>query len=204
MNPVEAQPMMTCRFNPFMRFSRFLKSEKTILLALFCLCGSLQAQVLTGAGTRWNDSFSEWVVYTAEEEQEGELRHRWPSQDDWTEWQYRLGESTGTIKLKWRQDLNEWEARGDNQIATARTVWRDNFREWRITDGKYTLTLNSRFGNIWDEWTTRSTSAGQFEMYTSFEGDPRDWVIVDELDESVPLAMKLLMVHTVLFQSTPK
>ena len=36
-------------------------------------------------------------------------------------------------------------------------------------------------------------------MYTSFEGDPRDWVIVDELDESVPLVW-LLMVHTVLFK----
>ena len=181
-----------------------MKTFTVILLATFCLAIPLHVQVLTGSVTRWNDSFSEWVIYTAEEEQDGELRHRWPMQDDWTEWQYRLGESTGTIKLKWQKDLNEWEARGDNQIATARTVWRENFREWRITDGNHTLTLSSRFGNIWDEWTIRNSSAGQFDMYTSFEGDPRDWVIIDELDESVPLVMKLLMVHVVLFQSTPK
>lgn len=175
----------------------------TLLATLFS-AGTLPAQALTGAATRWNDSFAEWLLYATDEEEEGELRHRWPMQDNWTEWQYRLGESTGTIKLKWREDLNEWEARGDNQIATARTVWRGNFREWRIADGNHTLTLYSRYGNIWDEWTIRNSSAGHFEMYTSFEGDPRDWMIVDELDESVPLVMKLLMVHVVLFQSTPK
>ncbi len=181
-----------------------MKTYSFAFLAAFFLCASLQAQLPTGVSTRWNDSFSEWLIYTVEEGEEGELRLRWPGQDNWGEWQYRLEEATGTIKLKWREDLNEWEARGDNQIATARTVWRDNFREWRITDGKHTLTLYCRFGNIWDEWTVRSSSGGHFEMYTNFEGDPRDWVIVDELEESVPLAMKMLMVHVALFQSTPK
>ena len=199
--------MTTCRFNCCRAegFSwRFISMKifSIALLAALCFTTSLHAQALTGAATRWNDSFSEWVIYSADGE--GELRLRWPSQDDWTEWQYRLDESTGTLKLKWRGDLNEWEARGDNQIATARTVWRDNFREWRITDGKHTLTLRSRYGNTWDEWTARTSSAGHFEMYTGFEGDPRDWVIVDELDESVPLVMKLLMTHVVLFQSSPK
>ena len=181
-----------------------MKIFNTALVASLCLSTSLQAQILTGVATRWNDSFAEWAVFTTDEENEGELRLRWAMQDDWTEWQYRLGESTGTIKLKWREDLNEWEARGDNQIASARTVWRGNFREWRISDGKHTLTLHSRYGNIWDEWTIRNSSSGHFEMYTSFEGDPRDWAVIDELDESVPLPMKILMIHVVLFQSTPK
>lgn len=177
----------------------------SILFFLFlCIVQPASAQRLTGLATRWNDSFSEWIAFTDTEGQDGELRQRWQGQDDWTEWQYRLGESTGTIKLKWREDLNEWEARGDNQIASARTVWRDNFREWRITDGKNTLTLSSRYGNIWDEWTIRNSSAGPFEMYTNFEGDPRDWVVIDELDPSIPLTTKLLMMHVVLFQSTPK
>lgn len=181
-----------------------MKIFQAAVFAVFCCVTDLPAQVLAGAATRWNDSFSEWIIYTDTEGGEGELRLRWAMTDDWTEWQYRLGESTGTIKLKWREDLNEWEARGDNHIASARTVWRGNFREWRITDGQHTLTLSSRYGNIWDEWTVRSSSAGQFEMYTSFEGDPRDWVIVDELEETVPLATKMLMMHVVLFQSTPK
>ena len=31
-------------------------------------------------------------------------------------------------------------------------------------------------------------------MYTAWEGDLRDWLIVDELDETISLEMKMMMV----------
>ncbi len=179
-----------------------MKWNFTFLLLFPCLLGS--TQVLTGFGTRWSDSFSEWAAYTAEEGQEGALELRWPMQDNWSEWQYRLGEQTGLIKLKWADNPNEWELRGENQIVTARTLWNDNFREWRVSDGQHTVTLFCRFGNVWDEWAIRSSAAGHFQMYTQWEGDPRDWAVADELDPSVSFPLKMMLAHIVLFHSSPK
>lgn len=177
----------------------------SILFFLFLsIVQSASSQRLTGLATRWNDSFSEWIAFTDTEGQDGELRQRWQGQDDWTEWQYRLGESTGNIRLKWNNNPNEWEARGDNVIVSARTVWNNNFREWRITDGQHTITLFCRYGNTFDEWSVRNSNAGNFEMYTQWQGDPRDWVIVDELGQTVSLPTKMMMAFIVAFHSSPK
>lgn len=171
---------------------------------LCCLPIFLSAQTLTGLSTRWSDSFAEWRIHTMDERQEGELRQIWLNQDNWTEWRYRLGEASGTIKLKWQGNPNQWEARGDNQIVTARTLFNNNFREWRVSDGTHSVTLECRYGNIWDEWRLRSERYGWFEMYTYYQGDPRDWVIVDELREEVPLPMKMMLSFLVAFHSSPK
>lgn len=178
--------------------------QLSAIFAVLLLAVTARAQHLTGLATRWNDSFTEWIIYTDTEGQDGELRQRWQGQDDWTEWQYRLGESTGNIRLKWGDNPNEWEARGDNAIISARTVWNGNFREWRISDGSYQLTLSCRYGNTFDEWAVRSSNAGEFNMYTNWEGDPRDWAITDDLDENVPLPMRVLTAFIVAFHSTPK
>ncbi|HMQ48304.1 MAG TPA: hypothetical protein PKA00_12865 [Saprospiraceae bacterium] len=174
------------------------------LLLFFCQLGahSCHAQWIVGLAARWNDDFSEWVILTDDETLEGQLNVRWPQQNDWGDWQYRLGEAVGTIQLKWANNWNEWEARGDNEIATARTVWNNNFREWRISDSQYTFTLRTRFGNLWDEWEIRSNNAGAFSMATRWEGDPRDWNVWDELPEELPMPTRMLLVFIVMHQST--
>lgn len=177
---------------------------RKLLLGIFLLIGfQAQTQVLTGISTKWSDSFREWIIYTEEEDLEGEIRMRWPLDNDWSEWEYRLGDATGTIKVKWRNNPNEWELRGSNEIIIMRTRWNNDPREWRI-DGNIDFILKSRYGNIRDEWAIEDDRNGFFEMITAWEGDPRDWSIKDELDESVGLPTKLAMVFTVIFNSCPK
>jgi hypothetical protein len=175
-----------------------------LLLILAAALPAAHSQTLIGWGARWSDSFAEWIIYTEIEGEEGELRQKWQLQDDWTDWQYRLGDASGNIRLKWRDNPNEWEARGGGHIATARTVWNNNFREWRITDGRHTFTLASRYGNVWDEWGLRTSSAGNFQMYTVWQGDPREWDIVDELAPEVSLPARLLMAFIVAYHSSPR
>ncbi|MEQ8704370.1 MAG: hypothetical protein RIC19_10645 [Phaeodactylibacter sp.] len=185
------------------------------VLLLLCTTAALPAQTpltkpltdtaaLTGMATRWNDSFAEWDIFTTETESRGELRLASVAQDDWSRWQYRIGEGVGTIRQKWPDNPNEWEARGDNAIATARTIFRNNFREWRVTDGTHTVTLRTRYQNLAEDWALQSERHGWFEMYTAYEGDLRDWIIVDELSEEVPLPMRVLLVFLVVYHSTPK
>ncbi len=174
------------------------------LFALFLLLPILaQTQELTGLATKWDDDLREWTIYTYEEE-EGELRMRWPMQGDWTEWQYRLGKQTGSIEVKWDGNPNQWEVRGDNKIITARTIFNDDPTQWRITDDRITLTLTARRTSRLEEWSLRTDDYGQFQIYTAWEGDPREWVIEDYLDESISLPMKMALVFMAVMPSLPK
>ncbi len=183
--------------------------KKTILLPLLLLLAlQIQAQYLTGISSYYDDSFIEWRFYAENEagdEDEGTLKITWQlREDDWTEWDYRIDEAFGTIKMKWKDNPEEWELRGNNSIISARTVWPGQFEEWRITDNTTTLTLKSKWTNQSDEWLLRNSNNGDFLMYTSYERDPRDWVIEDGLDDKVSFEMKMLMMFLVMFNSTPK
>ncbi|MDX1666499.1 MAG: hypothetical protein R3350_04695 [Saprospiraceae bacterium] len=177
----------------------------SLLAIVFILsCTQIAAQKLTGIGTRWDNSFREWIIY-ADDETEGTLQLRFNSiSGDWIQWEYRLGEVTGRIRQKWPNDPNVWEIRGDNQIFTARTIWRGDVRQWRITNNDYQLALKTRYGNSAEEWEIRHNELGYFGIYTAWEGDPRDWEIIDELRAEVSLHAKIAAVFIALFHSTPK
>lgn len=183
--------------------------KKTLaILGLLALVLQAQAQYLSGLSSYYDDSFVEWRFYAEDgdgDEMEGTLKLTWQlREDDWTEWDYRIGDASGTIKIKWRDNPAEWELRGNNSIVSARTVWPGQFDEWRITDNTTTLTLKSKWTNQWDNWLLRNSNNGKFEMYTSYERDPRDWEIVDELDDKVSFEMKLMLMFVTMFNSTPK
>lgn len=161
------------------------------------------AQGITGIGVVWSDDLREWIFY-ARESEVGELKMRWRNQNDWREWDFRIGELAGTIEQKWRNNPNQWEVRCDNQIATARTSFQNNFREWRITDNNHQITLRTRYGNIADEWEVRSSNHGSFEMITTWEGDIRDWDIYDELNEDIPFSMRIALIFIVIYSTAPK
>lgn len=170
---------------------------------LFFFSSFLIAQQLTAVAAQWSDSFKEWTIYTDVEGEEGYLRLRFNSRGDWTRWEYRIGEWFGQIKTKWPERVDEWEVRGENQIVDARTIWRDNMREWRISSPEgYQYKWQSRYANYLEEWVIDTEEHGFFEMYTAFEGDPREWTIVDELDAGLP--ERMMLVFLTIINSTPK
>ncbi len=163
-----------------------------------------QSQIVTGLTTAWSDSFREWVIYTEDENEEGELRQRWTNSDNWTEWEFRIGDLSGHIRQKWPNDPNAWELWTGNETIAARTVWPNDFREWRISWRGKQLTFKSRFSNILEEWELRGNNEEQFSVYTRFEGDPREWLIEDELDDSHPFGVRLMMAFLAVYHATPK
>lgn len=183
-----------------------------LLLALTWI--PAQGQVITGLGTRWNDSFVEWELFgvadtTAadpEETQVGYFRQRWLDlRDDWSEWDYEYGTDRGTIKVKWRDNPSEWELRSfSGEVITLRTVWPRDFTEWRVTDNSVTLLWRSRYTTQLDEWQLRETDRGSFFLATFRERDTRDWVVTDKLDRSVSPAMRLALLFIAAFSSSPR
>lgn len=181
--------------------------QRFLILTLFLLGSySVFSQTyLTGIGTKWSDEFTEWNVFPEDEEITGELTMRWQFQNDWTAWDYRIGEEIGAINQVWKNNPNQWELRGNNQVITARTVYSRDFREWRITDNDISVTLRSRWTNTFDEWSIKESDRyGEFKIMTSWEGDPREWVIIDEFDESISLPMKMCIVFLAVYHSVPR
>ena len=177
-----------------------------MLFLLFQLVSVLpaQSQDITGVYTLWSDSFRQWVVRTDSDWREGSIEMRWRLNDDWTVWDFRLGDTLAEIRLDWKEDPNVWRITCLNETVIARTMWRDNFLEWRLDDGNHNFVWKSRYGNVFDEWVLRQNDQGEFAIYTYWEGDPREWVIYDQLKPEVSYAMRVAMIFLAIYHSTPK
>jgi hypothetical protein len=178
---------------------------KKIFFAL-CLFISfkINAQKLTGISVKYNDAYVEWSIYTDDEDVEGNLTMTWQSPDDWTQWTYRVGEHTGSIKTKWNKDLSHWEIRGDNKIISAQQTWQGDNRQWRITNNSFTLDLACKYGNNWNDWAVNDNKRGKFSVLTVYQNDPRDWALEDKLTDDVTLPMKMAIVFMSIINSVPK
>ncbi len=169
-------------------------SKKKYFVFLFLIVSfNLQAQMITGISTKWSDEFSEWTVWTDDEDVEGEVTRRWQMRDDWSEWDYRIGEETGSIRQKRKGDPTHWEIRGYDDIRT-----------WKITNNSKYITLITRYGDSLDEWILQDENNGIFHMYTEYEQDPRDWVVVDKLEEDISFTMKVALMFIASYHGSPK
>ena len=180
---------------------RLFFSTYLLLFTVF----NIHAQLLTGISTYWDDAFEEWIIYTEDEEIEGELQPRWINRGDLTEWEWELDDESVTIKQVFANDPSQWQIRGyGGDIVTCRAMWKGDISEWKITNNSVTIIFKTRYANNPNEWRVREQYYGQFEMYTNTENDPRDWIIVDELDKKITPNMKIAMVFLAMYNSLPR
>ncbi|MFZ4634206.1 MAG: hypothetical protein ACOYNO_08385 [Saprospiraceae bacterium] len=191
-----------------------------LLLLLFALCPLFAGgQELSSVRTRWGNAFVEWDIFAyaptdgpleegedPPEEPFGEMKLRWLNlRDDFSEWEFQLGELRGTIRMPWKDDPTQWELRTfDNEVVTMRAAWSGDPTEWRVTNNAIALKLGSRWKNQLDEWVVDDPSYGRFYLYTFTEQDPRDWAIQDELSDEITPAMKVGLIFLTVFHSSPK
>jgi hypothetical protein len=196
-----------------------------IFFILLCCSTEAFAQKLNSISTRWNDSFVEWDIFTTvppdpdapeadetedpeppAEEKKGELKQRWLNvKDDWSEWDYQLGDEQGVIKVKWKDNPGEWELRSyDRHIITMRSTFPRNFTEWRVTDNDISLNIKSKYTTQLDEWLVDDATHGKFYLYTLRAQDPRDWAIEDNLDAKVSQSFKIALMFIAIFNSVPR
>lgn len=182
------------------------KNWKGSLLPVLFLLFSLDcfSQYIVGLHSRWEDSFHEWVILGEYEDDDGLLETRWKLKNDWTEWNFTFSGISGDIIMRHKSNPGFWETRSNGLLVTARAIWPQDPTQWQITFGNYKLILKTRFGLIGDEWLVDDEKAGTFYMYTEWEGDPRSWIIEDNLEENIPVLVKIAMIHTVIMQSIPR
>ena len=187
--------------------------RKTALSLLLILpFSALFSQKLTDVSARWSDSFAEWVLFSTADssasdnepkpEEIGRLKLRWPDRDLWTEWDIECEDWRGTIRQKWDNEPDNWELRANGKIITMQTRWTGDFSEWKITSDRQQLILKSRYASP-EEWLVKSGDSGRFYMYTLYRGDARDWAVEDDLGPEIGREMRMALVFTVLYNSTP-
>ena len=161
-------------------------------------------KIITAFGINYSDDFTEWGLFGNEDEPSGFLKMRWQVQKDWTEWDFRIGEITGQIKLRSKNDPNIWELRSSGKVLTMKTIYPNDFNQWRITDDTYTIKYSTKYMNIYDGWEMNGSNTGKFEIYTQWEMDPRDWIVNDKATLRVTFPFKIAMVFLSSFYSSPK
>ena len=181
----------------------FQKWSLAVFIFLLLCFHTASAQKIIGITTKYTDSFKEWDIITDDPDIVGELRMRWTFQNDWAEWDLRVGDNVATIERKWKEDPNLWEIRCNGVIVTAKTTWRDEFIRWKLSDGKQQINWKSLYANKLDEWSTDKPDQFPFKVYTYWEGDPREWVVEDELPGEVSLAMRMAMIFLTVHFTAP-
>ena len=171
-----------------------------LLTLLLWAPATLAAQRADALATRWSDAFDEWIFFR-EGEEVGYLEPIW--RNNWTQWRLRI-DTTAEIRQVREGDPTYWELSTPNEVVTARALWTNDLSQWRISDDDIRLRLNAKWANRSDEWIINDKSHGRLYFYAYWEGDPRDWIIVDQLGAEVSDAMWMMAVFVGVVNSFPK
>lgn len=160
------------------------------------------AQEITGISSVYDDSFTDWTIY-AEDNMQGRLEPVYRLNNEWEQWNYRLGERSGYLKQKFENNPGLWELSNGTEIITMRPIFPGDYRSWRITDDDITLEISSVYGGYPVRWRIEG-DFGSLVVEQIYEGDPRDWVVYDQLNASISWEMRLAAVGIAVLHSIPK
>lgn len=164
-----------------------------------------QVPALYSMHTQWDDNITQWDILTVDEEQSGTLEMVWAALNRIDEWELSFEGVYGKIKLKPIGNKEQWELRIGNEVVTIRQQWPNDLTEWRITDNSTTIDFKAPDRSDPFNWQLKQSDRyGKFHMYSEYEGDLRDWVILDELDPSFNFAIKMAMVFVPIIPALPR
>ncbi len=176
-----------------------------IAITLISFAADIQAQdqPFNGISIAWDGDYSEWVLLDGDGNINGSIKTRWVTIDSWTEWKWSLNAMEGDIRKKFLEQ-KIWEVTGPGGIVTMQPLYGDDPKAWRLTNNDISFIFETKWGNRADEWITRGEDNGVFYIYTAFENDPRDWGIIDDLYEDVPLEFRIAMTFLATYLTSPK
>jgi len=126
-------------------------------------------QYLVGLHTVWDDSFREWTVVAAVDDStivEGDMDITWGLENDFTSYDFRLGELSGDIKQVFPKDPKNWQLRLGNELVSIRQTWPSDPREWKVSMGDIQFTIRTRYRDSYDEWQLANDRYGEFNLYS--------------------------------------
>ncbi|HMG13922.1 MAG TPA: hypothetical protein VK590_00675 [Saprospiraceae bacterium] len=174
-------------------------------LFLFAICiyaYNLQGQHLVGMSTRYDTDVSEWVIYPEDEKlPECTIRARWTLPDNPGEWDFRMGDISGVIRLKWKDKMDEWEIIGDNINTRLKMVWPGDPREWRVETSDKEFVIHTKYNIPIGDWELKSKGDSLFGIYPAYQNDIRDWIIQDNLPNDLHITTRIGLCFAVMISN---
>ena len=155
--------------------------------------------------SEYDDVLFEWeVLYeTLQEDDSGEIDATWAHNNDFSQWDYSIGDHDGTIWRKWPDREDHWEVRSNGNTTTIKTKWLNDVSEWFINyNDEIKVTWRSKNFNDGNTWSLYKSKYGEFEFYTEFIDDPRDWIIYDATSADLPFDVKMACCFIAMYVTT--
>ena len=154
---------------------------------------------IAGLATVFADDPGQWDIYDYDDNRAGELRLRYPGISgrggDLTQWSFRFDDIHGTIRPKVTGREDVWEVRVGREVAVVRTLFAGAYDQWSVSVGGERIVFVVRDYRLLEHWATRGPGGpGPYTVFTSFEGDWRDWSVADETTAPVPAAAQVAML----------
>lgn len=196
---------MTFLFRPSYPFNNFYNSAYCPIsfcriigfFSLICgfiitLCVDAQAQQVIGLSTQYDDRYDKWIIVTDTEGLEGTIEATWAMLGDFTEWQYNLGDQSGIIRMRQKNDPNVWEVLGGGEIIEARTVFPGERNHWQINNGRIRVDVKT-YRPQPEQWLVEYKQE-EIYFYTYQEYDLRDWVVENKATFNLPMQLALIFI----------
>lgn len=162
----------------------------------------LPGQTIVGLSTVEDHHFGKWEIITNAPDLTGVVEGTWVAMNDWSEWQYALGDHTGWIKLRNKNDPNLWEVIGNDEIIHIRTIFPNEFNRWEVNNGRRSIDVETiRSGDV-EQWEAGRRNNTLF-FYTYVEGDRRDWIIENNIPD-LSVAMQLAITFIPILHVVPR
>ena len=175
----------------------------TVIIALSPML--LLGQYFLELHSEYDDSFREWEIILEQDstEIEGTLELSWGIKNDFTQWQYRVGDLYGEINQKFNNNAGLWELRSEGKVVTMRQVWPGDKSEWKISYDGRTFVFRTSHPSRYDEWSFGDDKMGELILYTDIAMDPRDWIISDYTIEAITFEERMAAIFVGLYSSIP-
>lgn len=163
-----------------------------LLILCFGFNHTLAAQKIIGLSTKYDTRFDQWIIVTDSTDFTGTIEATWASLDDYTEWQYTLGDQSGIIRLRHKENPNVWEVMGGGEIIQARTVFPGELDHWQMQSGRIRVDVET-YRRDPEQWLAKYKNEEIF-FYTYEERDLRDWVVENKAAFSIPMQLGLIFI----------
>lgn len=180
--------------------------RRVLIFAFLFFTGLLAAQTeISILRTFYANDFRDWLFYDEQEKELGTLRTRWQLNRDYSQWDIRLGELSGSIMLRWQDRPNEWEIRIQNEFLTVAPTWPGQLDSWRITQNGEIFYLNLLPDPEGILWALEEDQQTLCYIYNVYVADPREWEVKREkTKEKISTPLMITAFFLASYYSSPK